>query len=75
MIGFARVLIGFDWGKNLNLHSKCEILMTKTNKKTVETKKSKGSARQRKARVQQVLLAVIGIVVILSMVLALTLNF
>lgn len=49
--------------------------MTKTNKKTAETKKTKGSACQRKAHVQQVLLAVIGIVVILSMVLALTLNF
>lgn len=49
--------------------------MAKSKKKTAETRKPQGSSRLRKARAQQVILAVIGIVVILSMILALTMKF
>jgi hypothetical protein len=49
--------------------------MAKPNKSVSGSKKSGMSARQRKIRLQQIILAVIGIVVIISMVLALTMNY
>lgn len=49
--------------------------MAKPNKLAGAPKKSKMSASQRKVRSQQIILAVIGIVVIISMVLALTMKY
>ena len=49
--------------------------MAKPNKQTSAPKKSKLSPSQRKVRSQQIILAVIGIVVIISMVLALTMKY
>ncbi len=49
--------------------------MVKTNKQANASKRTKTSSSQRKVRAQQIILAVIGIVVIISMILALTLNY
>jgi len=49
--------------------------MAKPNKQVAGSKKTGMSASQRKVRLQQIILAVIGIVVIISMVLALTMNY
>jgi hypothetical protein len=49
--------------------------MAKPNKQVAGSKKSRISPSQRKLRLQQIILAVIGIVVIISMVLALTMNY
>jgi len=49
--------------------------MTKSNKQATELKKSRKSTQQKKVRLQQIILAVIGIVVIISMVLALATKF
>lgn len=49
--------------------------MSKSNKQTPAAKNSRKLAQQKKARLQQVILAVIGIIVIISMVLALAMNY
>jgi hypothetical protein len=49
--------------------------MAKTKKQAPGLKNSRKSTRQTKARLQQVILAVIGIIVIVSMVLALAMNY
>lgn len=49
--------------------------MAKPNKQVAGSIKSRISPSQRKLRLQQIILAVIGIVVIISMVLALTMNY
>jgi t-SNARE complex subunit (syntaxin) len=49
--------------------------MAKPNKQTGAQKRSKMTSSQRKMRAQQIILAVIGIVVIISMILALTMKF
>jgi hypothetical protein len=49
--------------------------MTKPKKQAPELKNSRKSTQQRKIRLQQVILAVIGIIVIVSMVLALAMNY
>jgi len=49
--------------------------MMKSNKQATELKKSRKSTQQKKVRLQQIILAVIGIVVIVSMVLALVMNY
>ncbi|HNW14617.1 MAG TPA: hypothetical protein PKZ26_04315 [Anaerolineaceae bacterium] len=49
--------------------------MAKPNKQTGAQKRSKITISQRKMRAQQIILAVIGIVVIISMILALTMKF
>jgi hypothetical protein len=49
--------------------------MSKTKKQAPGLKDSRKSAQQRKVRLQQVILAVIGIIVIISMVLALAMNY
>ena len=48
--------------------------MAKPNKKDVGASNSRSSISTKKARAQQILLAVIGIIVIISMVLALTMK-
>lgn len=49
--------------------------MTASKKSNGGTAKPKGSRQQRKLRLQQIIMAVIGLVVILSMVLALILTY
>lgn len=49
--------------------------MSKSKKQAQELKKSRKSTQQNKVRLQQIILAVIGIVVIISMVLALAMQF
>lgn len=49
--------------------------MTKNKTQASGLKNSRKSVQQRKIRLQQVILAVIGIVVIISMVLALAMNY
>lgn len=49
--------------------------MSKSKKQAVELKKSRKSTHQKKVRLQQIILAVIGIVLIVSMVLALAMKF
>ncbi len=49
--------------------------MTKTKKQAAQGKTPRNSTRQSKARLQQIILAVIGIIVIISMVLALAMNY
>jgi len=49
--------------------------MAKPNKQVTGSKKTRMSPSQRKVRLQQIILAVIGIVVIISMILALTMNY
>jgi len=49
--------------------------MTRTKKQAVQGKTPRRSTQQSKARLQQIILAVIGIIVIISMVLALAMNY
>ena len=49
--------------------------MTKTKKQAAQGKNPRKSPQQSKARLQQIVLAVIGIIVIISMVLALAMNY
>jgi hypothetical protein len=49
--------------------------MSKSKKQTPAAKNSRKIAQQKKARLQQIILAVIGIIVIISMVLALAMNY
>lgn len=49
--------------------------MAQSTKKNDGTKKPRTSAQQKKIRLQQIVMAVIGIVVILAMVLALVMNY
>jgi len=49
--------------------------MAKLNKPANAPKQTKMTSSQRKVRTQQIILAVIGIVVIISMILALTMNY
>jgi hypothetical protein len=49
--------------------------MAKPNKQASAPKRTKMSPSQRKVRGQQIILAVIGIVVIISMILALTMKY
>ncbi len=49
--------------------------MTASKKSNGAAAKPKGSRQQRKLRLQQIVMAVIGLVVILSMVLALILTY
>jgi hypothetical protein len=49
--------------------------MAKPNKKDAGLNKSRPSNSQKKARLQQILLAVIGIILIISMVMALAMNY
>lgn len=49
--------------------------MAQSQKKNVGTKKPRSSAQQRKIRLQQIGMAMIGIVVILAMVLALVMKY
>lgn len=49
--------------------------MAKPNKKDAGSSKSRPSNSQKKARLQQILLAVIGIILIISMVMALAMNY
>lgn len=49
--------------------------MTKPNQKDTGSKKPRSSTQRRNNRLQQIVLAVIGIVVIISMVLALAMNY
>jgi hypothetical protein len=49
--------------------------MSKPRKQAPEVKKPRKLAQQKKTRLQQVILAVIGIIVIISMVLALAMNY
>ncbi len=49
--------------------------MAKPNKQAGAPKRMKLSSSQRKVRAQQIILAVIGIVVIISMILALTMKY
>ena len=48
--------------------------MAKPNKKDAEARNSRSSSSTKKARAQQILLDVIGIIVIVSMVLALAMK-
>ncbi len=49
--------------------------MAQSKKKNDGTKKPRVSSQQKKIRLQQIGMAVIGIIVILAMVLALTMNY
>lgn len=49
--------------------------MAKPSKQASAPKRTRMSSSQRKVRAQQIILAVIGIVVIISMVLALTMKY
>lgn len=49
--------------------------MSKIKKQAPGLKNSRKSDQQKKARLQQIILAVIGIIVIISMVLALAMNY
>ena len=75
MIGIVRVLIGNDRQFLLDSSALREVVMTIPKKQAPELKNSRKSTQQRKIRLQQVILAVIGIIVIVSMVLALAMNY
>jgi hypothetical protein len=49
--------------------------MSKSKKQAPEAKNSRRVAQQKKVSLQQIILAVIGIIVIISMVLALAMNY
>ena len=49
--------------------------MAKTKKQATGMKNSRKSTQQNKARLQQIILAVIGIIVIISLVLALAMSY
>lgn len=49
--------------------------MAQLTKKNDGTKKTRISAQQKKIRLQQIVMAIVGIIVILAMVLALVMNY
>lgn len=75
MIGFVRVLIEIDRVLLLNLCTLREVDMSKTKKQATGSNNSRKSTQKNKARLQQIILAVIGIIVIVSMVLALAMSY
>lgn len=75
MRGFVRALIGIDRLFLLNSPKLREVDMSKIKKQAPGLKNSRKSDQQKKARLQQIILAVIGIIVIISMVLALAMNY